>query len=94
MQVTVDIPDQFVKHLVPAGRDAARSLLEESVASAYRERRLTMDQVRQLLGYGTRMQVDVFLQEHEIFDYTVEDFEKDMASHDRLFAPKEGQQSA
>lgn len=94
MQVTVDIPDQFVKHLVPAGRDAARSLLEESVASAYRERRLTMDQVRQLLGYGTRMQVDVFLQEHEIFDYTVEDFEKDLAAHEWLFAPKEGQQSA
>jgi hypothetical protein len=32
MQVKVEIPDQFVQHLVPAGRDAARSLLEESVA--------------------------------------------------------------
>ena len=30
MQVTVEIPDQFVQHLVPNGRDAARSLLEES----------------------------------------------------------------
>ena len=73
MQVTVEIPDQFVRHLVPAGRDAGRSLLEESVAGAYRDRRLMMEQVREILGFGTRMQVDAFLQQHEIYDYTVED---------------------
>jgi len=59
---------------------------EEAVAGAYRDHRLTMEQTRQLLGYGTRMQVDAFLQQHEIFDYTIEDFEKDMAAHQRLFA--------
>ncbi len=84
MQVTVEIPDQFVEHLVPAGRDAARSLLEESVAGAYRDGRLTMEQVRQLLGFGTRMQVDAFLQQHQIYDYTVDDLNKDMATLDRL----------
>jgi Uncharacterised protein family (UPF0175) len=84
MQVTVEIPDQFVEHLVPAGRDAARSLLEESVAGAYRDGRLTMEQVRQLLGFGTRMQVDAFLQQHEVYDYTVEDLDKDMATLDRV----------
>jgi len=62
MQVTVDIPDQFVQHLVPAGQDAARALLEEAVAGAYRDHRLTMEEARQLLGYGTRMQVNAFLQ--------------------------------
>jgi Uncharacterised protein family (UPF0175) len=86
MQVTVEIPDQFVQHLVPAGRDAARSLLEESVAGAYRDSRLTMEQVRELLGFGTRMQVDAFLQQHEIYDYTVEDLDKDMATLDRVLA--------
>ena len=84
VQVTVEIPDQFVQHLVPAGRDAARSLLEESVAGAYRDSRLTQEQVRQLLGFGTRMQVDAFLQQHEIYDYTVEDLDKDMATLDRV----------
>ena len=90
MQVTVDIPDQFVRHLVPAARDAARSLLEESVAGAYRDGRLTMEQARQLLGFGTRMQVDAFLQQHQVYDYTVEDLEKDMATLDRLLATKAG----
>ncbi len=84
MQVKVEIPDQFVQHLVPPGRDAARSLLEESVAGAYRDGRLTMEQVRQLLGFGTRMQVDAFLQQHQIFDYTAGDLSKDMATLDRV----------
>ena len=86
MQVTIDIPDQLVAHLVPAGQDAARALLEEAVAGAYRDHRLTMEQARQLLGYGTRMQVNAFLQKHDISDYTVEEFEKDMAPMDRLFS--------
>jgi len=84
MRVIVEIPDEFLQHLVPVGSDAARSLLEESVASAYRDGRLTMEQIRQLLGYATRMQVDAFLQQHEIYDYAVEDLDKDMATLDRL----------
>lgn len=86
MQVTVEIPDQFVEQLVPAGRDAARLLLEESVSGAYRDGRLTMEQVRQLLGFGTRMQVDAFLQKHGVYDYSVEDLDKDMATLDRVLA--------
>jgi hypothetical protein len=88
MQVTVEIPDQFVAHLVPAGRDAARSLLEESVAGAYRDGRLTMEQIRQLLGFGTRLQVDAFLQQHQVYDYTVGDLDKDTATLDRVLAKK------
>jgi hypothetical protein len=88
MQVIVEIPDQFVPHLVPVGRDAGRTLLEDSVAGAYRVGRLTMEQVRQLLGFGTRLQVDEFLQEHGIFDYTVEDVDRDLATLDRLLAAK------
>jgi hypothetical protein len=43
-----------------------------------------MEQIRQLLGYGTRMQVDAFLQQHEIYDYAVADLDKDLAKLDRL----------
>jgi hypothetical protein len=88
MRVTIEIPDQFIQHLVPPGHDAAHALLEEAVAGAYRDGRLTMEQVRQLLGFATRMQVDAFLQSREIYDYTVEDLDKDMATLDRLLATK------
>ena len=86
MLITVEIPDQFVEQLVPAGRDAARSLLEEAVAAAYRGGRLTMEQVRQLLDFATRAEVDAFLQQHAIYDYSIEDLAKDMATLDRLHA--------
>jgi len=95
MQVTVEIPDQFVSQLVPEGLTASRALLEEAVAGAYREGRLkTVEQVRQLLGYGTRMQAATFLLQHEIYDYTAEEFEKDMATFERLFPAKPEQPRA
>lgn len=85
MQVTVEIPDQFVSQLVPEGVNASRVLLEEAAAGAYRDHRLTVDQVRQLLGFGTRTQANTFLLEHEICDYTDDEFEKDMANLESLF---------
>lgn len=62
--------------------------MEEAVAGAYRHGRLTMEQVRELLGFGTRMQVDAFLQLHAIFEYTIDDLDKDMTTLDRLLATK------
>ena len=88
MQVTVEIPDQFVPYIVPEGTDAARRLLEDSVAASYRERRLTMEQVRQLLGFATRMEVDPFLQRYEIYDYSVNDLREDMAGLDNLLGAR------
>jgi len=94
MRVTVEIPDQFVSNLLPAGKDAARRLLEDTVAASYRERRLTMEQVRQLLGFATRMEVDPFLQRYEIYDYTVDDLEKDMAALDELHGSRSNRKTA
>ena len=34
-------------------------------------------QLRRLLVFKTRMEVDAFLKEHEIFDYSAADFEQD-----------------
>jgi len=94
MRVAVEIPDQFVSNLLPAGKDAARRLLEDTVAASYRERRLTMEQVRQLLGFATRMEVDPFLQRYEIYDYTVDDLEKDMAALDELHGSRSNRKTA
>ena len=94
MQVTVEIPDQFLPLMAPEGTNAARKLLEDSVAQAYRERRLTMEQVRQILGFATRMEVDPFLQRYEIYDYTVEDLEEDMAALDALLGPRKARKTA
>ena len=84
MRITVEIPDEYVAQLVPDGCDAARLLLEESVAGAFRDRRLTTEQVRRILGFGTGMHADAFLHAHEVHDYTVDDLDKDMATLDRV----------
>jgi hypothetical protein len=84
MQVTVEIPDEFVAELAPAGEDAARKLLEDHTAQAYREGKLTMEQVRRILGLPTRVHVDPFLLRYEIFDYTIDDFREDVANIRRL----------
>jgi hypothetical protein len=51
--------------------------LESLALEAYRSRVLTTTQIRRLLGFETRMQVDAFLKEHEIYDYSEADFEQD-----------------
>lgn len=50
--------------------------LRHSSASS-RSHALTAAQLRRLLGFQTRMQVDAFLKEHEAYDFTAADFEQD-----------------
>jgi Uncharacterised protein family (UPF0175) len=84
MRITVEIPDELAQQMAAVGGDPARILLENFAAESYRAGKITMEQIRQLLGFGTRMQVDAFLQEHEVYDYTVQDLEKDLATLERL----------
>ena len=52
-----------------------------------RTRRLKISaaQLRQLLGYETRMEVDAFLKSHGVeLEYTVEDIERDRETHRQL----------
>lgn len=86
MRVIVDIPDEFYEQLVPSGREPGQLLLEESVAAACRDGRLTMEQARQLLGFATPAQMETFLQHHKVYEYTAADLEKDMATLHRLLA--------
>ncbi len=88
MRITVDIPEEFAQDIVPEGADAARLLLEARVAAAYREGRLSMGQVRRILGFATRFEVEPFLQKHEVYDYTVEDLREDMAGLDQLLGAR------
>jgi len=80
MRITVEIPYEFAATLVPPGLDPARLALEAIGLEAYRRGRLTGYQLRTLLGIPSRYQLDGFLKEHQVYDYTIEDFEKDLAT--------------
>ena len=59
-------------------------MLESLVLEAHRSYALTAAQLRRLLGFETRMQVDDFLKEHEVYDFTEMDFKPDYETHRQL----------
>jgi hypothetical protein len=77
MQITIELPEDIVVRLESKWKDLPRAALESLALEAYRSRALTAAQVRRLLGFQTRMEVDAFLKAHEIYDYSAADFEQD-----------------
>jgi len=86
MQITLDIPDDLIGALSTPGRDPARAALEAIALEAYRQRRLSGYQLRVLLDIASRYELDGFLKERQVYDYTLEDFEKDLAANRELRA--------
>jgi hypothetical protein len=77
MQITLELPEDIAQGLGSRWKDLPRAALESLALEAYRTQALTMAQLRRLLGFETRMQVDAFLKEHEVYDFTAADFEQD-----------------
>jgi len=94
MQITLDIPDDLAVTLSASGQDPARAALEAIALEAYRQQRLSTYQLRTLLGISSRYELDGFLKEHQVYDYTLEDFEKDLAGLRELRAKQKADSSA
>ena len=86
MRVTIELPDELAEELATTnGADLPRAVLEMVALEGYRSERLTHAEVMRLLGFEHRFQVDAFLKEHQVpVDYTIEDLERDRATHRRL----------
>ncbi len=79
MQITLELPDDVARSLEAKVKDLPRALLESLALEGYRSGTLTEEQVRKILGYGTRMQVHGFLKDHGVYlNYNREDLEQDM----------------
>ncbi|MGH9453800.1 MAG: UPF0175 family protein [Terriglobia bacterium] len=78
MQITVELPDDVAQGLKAKVKDLPRAVLESVALEGYRSGALTEEQVRRILGYGTRIQVDSFLKGHGVYlAYTLEDLDRD-----------------
>ena len=67
------------------GGQLSRVDFEAILLEAYREHKISTAQLRRMLGYQTRMEVDGFLKEHGVeLEYTLEDLERDRETHRRL----------
>jgi hypothetical protein len=89
MQVTVNIPDNLAAQLIPAGRDAARAVLEGALVQAYREQRISGPQLMHALGIETRYQLDGFLKARQVWiEYTPEQMAADQKFQDEFVADR------
>jgi hypothetical protein len=85
MEVTLHIPDEVAERLTAAGKDLSRRALEALALEEYKAGRLTEAQLRQLLEFQTRDELDSFLKSHEVWlNYTLEDLERERAALRRL----------
>jgi hypothetical protein len=84
-QLSLSLPDELSAALSGFGQELPRAALEALALEAYRERKLTTAQLRRILGFETRYQLDGFLKEHEVWlDYALRDLEQDRETHRRL----------
>ena len=86
MRIVLDIADDLAEQLSPQGQDVARTVLEAVALEGYRSGKFTESEVRRLLGYQIRMEVDGFLKEHGVYlEYSLEDLERESAIGDQLW---------
>ncbi|HEU4388393.1 MAG TPA: UPF0175 family protein, partial [Blastocatellia bacterium] len=66
MELVVNIPDTVATTLPTESGDLARDFLESYALEGYKSGKLTAYQVKGLLGFETRMEVDAFLKAHSV----------------------------
>jgi predicted HTH domain antitoxin len=86
MEVTLHIPDEVAKQLVPEGGDLSRRALEALAIDGYRKETLGLYQVSQMLGL-TRIEAEDFLGRNQVplANLTVADLDRDAAAVEAAF---------
>ncbi len=83
--ITIALPDELSAALAAPGQDLSRAAFEALALGAYRERKISVAQLRQLLGYESRIEVEAFLKSHGVeMEYSLEDLERDRETHRQL----------
>jgi predicted HTH domain antitoxin len=90
----VELPDDLGRQMIPAGRDPARTALEDMAVAAYRAHRLTEYQLATLLGMD-RYELDGFLKERGAWiDYTSDDLQREVEVGERLWKKRQEELAA
>ena len=89
MQVAIELPEDIAKGLQAKWDDLPRHTLEALALEGYRSGDLTESQVRRLLGFETRLEVNSFLRAHGVYyNYDVSEIEQEIETNERLLEPK------
>jgi len=85
VNITLELPEDIARQLSTEWHDLGRAALEGLALEAYRARKLTSDQMRRLLDFETRFELDGFLKQHGVWlNYSIDDLRRDRETHERL----------
>jgi predicted HTH domain antitoxin len=85
MNLNVEIPDDLAQRLSASGGDLSRRALEAFAVEEYKAGRVTKAELRRLLGFDTRYELDGFLKAHDVWmNYTIDDLRREVATLQRL----------
>jgi len=85
MEVTVEIPEDIAQQLHTKWDNLPRGVLESLALEAYRSDTITMPQLRRLLGFESRNELDGFLKQAGIYlDYNLDDLKQDLETIRRV----------
>jgi len=84
--VTLNIPDEVARQLVPEGGDLSRRALEALAIDGFRKQIIGLFQISQMLG-STRIEAEDFLGRNQVplADLTVADLDLDAAAVEAAF---------
>ena len=78
MELTLHVPDDLAARLGTTGIDLSRRALEAWALDEFKGGHLTAGELRRLLGFETRWELDAFLKAHSVFEaYTADDLARD-----------------
>jgi hypothetical protein len=84
MEITFTIPDELAR-LIGATDEIERRALEALALEEFKRGHLTKPELRRVLGFGTRYELDGFLKAHAVYEpYGLEDLERERGDLERL----------
>jgi hypothetical protein len=85
MQIGIELPEDIAEDLQAEWKDLPRRALEAIALEGYRSGALTESQVRRVLGFETRLEVNSFLRNHGVYyNYTPTEIEQEIRTNERL----------
>jgi predicted HTH domain antitoxin len=87
MNIELQIPDEVARALSSEYADLPGAAIEALALEGYRSNRLSDGQLRQMLGFTSRMQVHAFLKDRGVpLNYSLADLEYDRETSNNLEA--------
>ena len=85
MDLTLHIPDDLAQRLGVDPPELSRRALEGFALEEYKNSHITKAELRRLLGFSTRYELDGFLKAHQVWeDVTIEDLRRDVRDLESL----------